>query len=214
MYSWHGSVQKDCSWSNSLLILPFKLFYLFCFGFFFFFLGKMMRVLTWRSMLCIYLFIYLVPFLLQASTAAAIVFFSLLSSSDLGTFRGGLQCLLCWFVGWRDSGGTAAAAPWLLRGPPRRLTQVGVGSGGDGGGVLLTCVYRIDIWKAVLDGVPSGSSLGLCSEQHVACWFYLSEILYRGIKEILFFFFYTWRFLNKILFVLTCGLSVIHAEAC
>ena len=34
-----------------------------------------MRVLTWRSMLCIYLFIYLVPFLLQASTAAAIVSF-------------------------------------------------------------------------------------------------------------------------------------------
>ena len=56
VYSWHGSVQKDCSWSNSFLILPFKLFYLFCF--FFFPFGKMMHFLTWRSMLYIYLFIW------------------------------------------------------------------------------------------------------------------------------------------------------------
>lgn len=65
-----------------------------------------------------------------------------------------------------------------------------MGSVGCRGGASLTSVHRIDIWKAVLDGVPSGSSLGLCFEQYVACWFYLSEILYRGIKEILFFFFF------------------------
>lgn len=59
-----------------LKFFAFKLFYLF-------FLK--VRILTWRSTLCIYLFIYLVPFQLRASTAAAIFSF-LLSSSDLGTF--------------------------------------------------------------------------------------------------------------------------------
>ena len=52
------------------LILPFKLFYLFCF---FPPLGKMMHFLTWGQCY-IYIFIYLVPFLLQASIAAAMVF--------------------------------------------------------------------------------------------------------------------------------------------
>ena len=115
VYSWHGSVQKDYSWSHSFLILPFKWFYLFCF---FFFPPWKDDALSNLEVNVIYLFIYLVPFLLQASMTDTIVFFSLLSSSDLGIFWGGLRCLLSWFVGWRglrrDSCGsslTAAGGP-------------------------------------------------------------------------------------------------------
>ena len=54
-----------------------------------------------------------------------------------------LALLVCRVTGLRrDSCRSSLTA---AGGPRRRLTQVGMGSGGDGGGVLLTCVYRIDI---------------------------------------------------------------------
>lgn len=105
----------------------------------------------------------------------------------------GRAVTLALFLGWWDSGRTATAAPWLLWGGvggPACLPTCGYGFRGGWARGVADCVYRIDIWKPVLDGVPSGSSLGLCFEQHVACWFYLSEILYRGIKDLIFFFLY------------------------
>ena len=54
-----------------------------------------------------------------------------------------LALLVCRVTG--TQAGQLQQLPDCCRGPPRWLTRVGVGSMGDGGGVLLTCIYRLDI---------------------------------------------------------------------
>lgn len=163
--------------------------YILCVGVFLFCFWKM-AVLAWKSML-MYLFIYLfgslpvpsfhwlLPRVLLSccfSFLSCFFFFPL----DLGTFWGGLQCLL----GWRDSGGTAAVVP-SVGGPLACLLEWVWALSGKG-----HCWLYIERQFR-----PAWCASRILFEQRVACWFYLSEILYRG-KKILFFF-YTWHFLNK-----------------
>lgn len=77
---------------------------------------------------------------------------------DFGTVWGGLQRLLWCWDSWTAAVTHFCGVSCLL---------AGVGPGSDWEGALLTVQDR----KAVLACVPSGSSLRLCFEQRIACWF-------------------------------------------
>lgn len=121
----------------------FKLFYLFVF--FFFFLKDAHSNLEVNIM---YLFIYLFGSLPAPSFhGCRHSFLSFFPPLTWGPFGEGCDtCSVLRVMGLRQDSccSSLTAVGWGWEGPCL-LTKCGQGSQGDGGGVSLTCVYRIDI---------------------------------------------------------------------
>lgn len=202
-------------------MLNFCLFKLLIFFLFFFFFGlktrKENRILTWRSMLCIYLFIYLAPGLSPsvlfpspwAFHGCQSCFFSLLFSPPTWGPSGDRDW--CVYLGGRKRGDSqylssvcastlhGVAGPWpdsclqLLEGLPLfpSPAHMCLVSMGNGGGELLVYITFLDDGVCGVVCTCSPSRFGGCFQTARSLLVLSSVILYRGIKEDLIFFFYT-----------------------